>query len=72
MSPKTWMRKVYFQRYLKLEKLARLGVGYLTLHKLINYGHINLFLFHVPQSYNYLFEKLHNAAARWSLIDPIK
>ena len=29
MSPKTWMRKVYFQRYLKLEKLARLGVGYL-------------------------------------------
>ena len=24
MSPKTWMRTVYFQRYLKLEKLVRL------------------------------------------------
>ena len=30
MSPKTWMTMVYFQRYLELEKLARLGVGYLT------------------------------------------
>ena len=27
MSPKTWMRKVYFQRYIKLDILARLGVG---------------------------------------------
>ena len=31
MSPKTWMTMVYFQRYLELEKLARLGVGYLSL-----------------------------------------
>ena len=30
MSPKTWMTMVYFERYLELEKLARLGVGYLT------------------------------------------
>ena len=28
ISPKTWMRNVYYQRYLKLEKLARLGKGY--------------------------------------------
>ena len=31
MSSKTWMRTVYyFQRYLKQDILARLGVGYLT------------------------------------------
>ena len=29
ISPKTWIRTVYFQRYLKLDILARLGVGYL-------------------------------------------
>ena len=29
MSPKTWMRTVYFQKYLKLDILARLDVGYL-------------------------------------------
>ena len=33
MSPKTWMRTVYFQRYLKLDILARLGVVYLTYFK---------------------------------------
>ena len=31
MSPKTWMLTVYFQRYLKLDILAQLGVGYFTL-----------------------------------------
>ena len=29
MSPKTWMRTVYFQIDLKLDILAQLGVGYL-------------------------------------------
>ena len=33
MSPKTWMRMVYFKRYLKLDILARLGVGYLIFKK---------------------------------------
>ena len=30
MSPKTWISTVYFQRYLKIDILARLCVGYLT------------------------------------------
>ena len=30
MSPKTWMRTVYFERYLKLDILARLSVVCLT------------------------------------------
>ena len=37
MSPKTWMTTVYFQRYLNLDILARLGIGYLTYIMLLQF-----------------------------------
>ena len=44
MNPITWMKTVYFQRYLKLDILARLCVGYLMWSPLPNFNTIILLM----------------------------